>query len=168
MEIHELIPEGPWDDESGPQGAMTEDEKNELRLDQLDEAEELANMQQLEHDGACVACGRKDGRHNAGCPSYRFTGETIDITPVGMKTPEGNARVSKALDDYSASTALVAELASELLESLDHNGSIPSEYRKDEYKRVLAAAKDRLDKQEALLRAVAYGAYMELLWLVGR
>ena len=27
MEIHELIPEGPWDDESEPKGAMTEEVK---------------------------------------------------------------------------------------------------------------------------------------------
>jgi hypothetical protein len=38
MEIHELIPDGPWDDGSGPQGEMTKDEKNETRLNQMDDA----------------------------------------------------------------------------------------------------------------------------------
>src|ERR1700677_1759539 len=54
-------------------GAMTEQEKQEYRLDQQDEAEKVS------------------------------TTEFIDLTPKGCTTPEGTARVNESLDELQDS-----------------------------------------------------------------
>jgi hypothetical protein len=151
---------GESDCEEIPIGAMTEAEKQEYRLDQQDQAEEVAIVEQMERDGACLACGRKDGLHHAGC-SQRHT-DTIDITPGGCQTPEGNAKVNAAMKVFEESREEVARLATALLK----NGTIVDMMRsvlvaQDEQEAIdyldslTDAVETRLKAEEAFLCAVA-------------
>ena len=89
------------------------------------------------------------------------TGETIDITPEGCKTPEGNARVNEAMKAFTESREEVARLATSLL----RNGTVLDILRagleaQDEHEAIdqLDALYDavaaRLKAEEAFLRAV--------------
>ena len=77
---------GESDCHESPIGAMTEEEKQEYRLDQLDDAEkEIVNPFNTMDWG--------DGKAK---PL-----ETIDITPVGCQTPEGRRRVEDAQREWT-------------------------------------------------------------------
>ena len=67
----------------------------------------------------------------------------IDITPVGCSTPEGNARVAKAIKDFDDATAALANAAIEFLDVSEDIHQL----------RALIGARNR--KQEAFLAAVA-------------
>ena len=76
---------------------------------------------------------------------------TIDLTPMGMKTPEGNKRVNEALADVESATTNVANLAILLVQarpSMDADNITV-------YRELEAAIKTRSNTIEALLKAVA-------------
>ena len=75
---------------------------------------------------------------------------TIDITPAGCTTPEGNARVTKALDEFNGSAHTVANLAASMMDAR-RNGTLTSEDL-DELQEAIEA---RRNAQESFLRAVA-------------
>jgi len=104
-----------------PIGAMTEAEKQEYRLDQQDEP------------------------HPALIPEIPMV-ETIDLTPVGCQTPEGNARVNTAMRALDNATVEVANTAEQYIA----NGRELQGYRD-----LCKAIEERQDAQEAFLRAVA-------------
>ena len=81
-------------------------------------------------------------------PAGTPTGEFIDITPVGCQTPEGNARVVKAQQEWDSATHLLANTVKEIME--DDQKPTPDDIHQ---LRALIGARDR--KQEAFLRAVA-------------
>lgn len=72
---------------------------------------------------ACDHCNdtRKiDGEACGWCVDVAYTapkptGETIDLTPESLKTPEGAARVSKALDDWNNARVEFANAASRFI-----------------------------------------------------
>ena len=102
----------PAQDDESPIGAMTEEEKQEYRLDQLDDAEkEIVNPFDTMDWG--------DGKAK---PL-----ETIDITPVGCQTPAGNQHVNRALEVIDRANCRVAQLATEMVETLARNEQYPSE-----------------------------------------
>ena len=87
------------------------------------------------------------------------SGKTIDITPRGCTTPEGAARVSKALEEWNGSAHEVANLAATVIESY---GTVikaamvaydPDSH--EEYGDLERAIETRAAKQEEFLRAVA-------------
>jgi len=53
--------------------------------------------------------------------------ETIDLTPVGCQTPEGNQHVNRALEVIDRANCRVAQLATEMVETLARNEQYPSE-----------------------------------------
>ena len=116
MEIHELIPEGPWDE------------------DFYDHNTE-SNYAQIGNSKA----------------------ETIDITPVGCQTPEGNARVLQAHQEWDSATHLLANTVKQFFDAFEDpirglflvDASLCEELHQ---LRALIGARDR--KQEAFLRAV--------------
>ena len=75
--------------------------------------------------------------------------ETIDITPVGLQTPEGQKRVAEAQEEWNASAHALANAVTEL------NWNRPDEFTKDETHQILALIGARNRKQEEFLRAVA-------------
>ena len=84
--------------------------------------------------------------------------ETIDITPVGMTTPEGIQRVRNAQQEWDSATHLLANTLKELMEDFapDIRSAVNSSRAYGEAFHQLTAlvgARDR--KQEAFLRAVA-------------
>lgn len=103
----------------------------------------------------CI-CSHDWQRHNpTGCDECVeckgfASGETVDITPESLKTPEGIARVSKAMEEFSDETANVANLAHGLVRAYDHGEDL-----KEEMQDLRAAIAVRETKQDALLRAVA-------------
>lgn len=121
MEIEDLIPEGPHDEDVP--GAMTEEEKTELRLDQEDDAE-----RGIEH----TPIG------------------TIDVTPRGCQTPEGNAHCEAALEAWRSWDAQIVNHLSELLVGTE----VESLTAEDVYV-LRGLLVTRYAKQEAFVRAVA-------------
>jgi hypothetical protein len=79
------------------------------------------------------------------------TGETIDITPVGCQTPEGNERVNRAMRVCDMTTVTVAELATQMVETLEANQS----YASAKFDAIKAAIKARKDAYENLLKTVS-------------
>lgn len=79
------------------------------------------------------------------------TGETIDITPEGCKTPEGNARVNRALAHVDEASRRVADLATQMVDRLAAN----QQWQSDEHDVLKAAIQHRKDAYRELLRAVA-------------
>jgi hypothetical protein len=82
----------------------------------------------------------------------------IDITPVGCSTPEGNARVAKAIKDFDDATAALANAAIEFLdtheEDILHAMEMYEDVSEDIHQlRALIGARNR--KQGAFLAAVA-------------
>lgn len=86
---------------------------------------------------------------------------TIDITPVGCQTPEGNARVAKAMKAFDDSSAEVANKATEFLRELLLEVKIPNALA-DDLKELTAAINRRKAIQEAFLRAVASAPHLTL------
>lgn len=103
-------------------------------------------------EGVCKLCGS-------------VTQFTIDITPAGCQTPEGIARVNKAMREFDDATAEVANAATRFFD--DHRltlvevaggVSICEDDRialKDDLRQLQAIIGTRRPKQEALLRAIA-------------
>lgn len=84
--------------------------------------------------------------------------QTIDITPESCKTPEGAARVAKAMQEFEDSGAALANAAIEFFDSheedLLHCMEMYEGVRDDVHQiRALIGARRR--KQDAFLRAVA-------------
>jgi hypothetical protein len=75
---------------------------------------------------------------------------TIDLTPAGCATPEGNARVAKALDEWNSSAHSVANLAQNLLSGKDNGREDDADWTE-----LREAITVRNTKQESFLRAVA-------------
>jgi hypothetical protein len=119
-----------------PIGAMTEEEKQEYRLDQQDEAEKL-----IVNPFDTMEWG--DGQDK---PL-----ETIDLTPVGCQTPEGNEQVNRAMRVCDMTTVTVAELATQMVETLEANQSFASA----KFDALKAAIKARKDAYENLLKSVS-------------
>ncbi len=86
-----------------------------------------------------------EGLNTIGRPS----GETIDITPVGLQTPEGVVRVLDAQQEWDSATHALANAVTEL------NWNRPDDFTKDETHQILALIGARDRKQEAFLRSVA-------------
>jgi hypothetical protein len=74
--------------------------------------------------------------------------ETIDITPVGCQTPEGNARVNAAMKAFEEAREEVARLAT----MLHKDGCFDDSSVFDELR---AAIEERFEAENAFLRAVA-------------
>jgi hypothetical protein len=134
MEIHELIPEGLWDDESGPScdlcGGIHGDEHD------------CQNHDYLNEDGSC----------SPDCEACKDTQpKTIDLTPVGCQTLEGNERVNRAMRVCDMTTVTVAELATQMVITLEANQSYPSA----KFDALKAAVTARQDAYENLLKAVS-------------
>jgi hypothetical protein len=83
---------------------------------------------------------------------------TIDITPVGCQTPEGAARVAKAMKEFEDSAASLANASMEFFDTHEkdilHCMTMYEDVADDVHQiRALIGARRR--KQEAFLRAVA-------------
>ena len=83
---------------------------------------------------------------------------TIDITPVGCTTPEGNAKVAKAIKDFDDASAALANAAIEFFDTHESDflhamGMYPGVAEDVHQLRALIGARNR--KQEAFLSAVA-------------
>jgi hypothetical protein len=83
---------------------------------------------------------------------------TIDITPVGCQTPEGAARVAKAIKEFEDSSASLANASIEFFdtheEDILHCMTMYEGVAEDVHQiRALIGARRR--KQDAFLRAVA-------------
>ena len=83
---------------------------------------------------------------------------TIDITPVGCQTPEGAARVAKAMKEFEDSAAALANASIEFFdtheENILHCMTMYEGVAEDVHQiRALIGARRR--KQDAFLRAVA-------------
>ena len=81
--------------------------------------------------------------------------KTIDLTPRGCQTPEGNARVAKALDEWNASAHQVANLAAQFLDDAGPYLKFPAEDFGEAFGELETAITDRAAKQEEFLRAMA-------------
>lgn len=91
--------------------------------------------------------------------------ERIDITPHGMQTEEGIARVNHACEAFEGATALVANAAASFFDSqrcilleITRGATISSEERAQlrcELRELEEAISLRNQKQEEFLRAVA-------------
>lgn len=80
--------------------------------------------------------------------------KTIDLTPVGMRTPEGCKRVTEAVEEWNASAHAVANAVKQLLDEYDDIDATYPGFREDLYNlKALIGARDR--HQEKFLRAVA-------------
>lgn len=77
--------------------------------------------------------------------------ETIDLTPVGCQTPAGCKRVSEAMADFDNATRIVADLATEMVDTLTENSQYPSA----KFDALKASIQSRRDAQNALLKAVS-------------
>ena len=130
MEIHELIPEGPWDEE----------ERSPTMEQWANGWAEKLNPKAIEEHGAAI---RQHGH-----TTQSTEGETIDITPVGCQTPEGVKRVSDAQQEWDSATHLLANTLKEIMD--DDEKPTTDDIQQ---LRALIGARDR--KQEAFLRAVA-------------
>jgi hypothetical protein len=79
------------------------------------------------------------------------TPEYIDFTPPGLKTPEGAAKVNRALDDFNDSTHEVANFfvhnKQELLSGTGNNLEVVKELE--------ALLRTRTEKQDAFLNALS-------------
>jgi hypothetical protein len=90
------------------------------------------------------------------------SGETIDITPRGLKTPEGRARTDAAMEVWNESTADVAEKAESFIttykdtieQAAKSTDPADGELLAD-LKALRDAITERTKKQEAFLRALA-------------
>lgn len=80
---------------------------------------------------------------------------TIDITPVGLKTPEGIERVTKAQQAWDNSHAAVANALTRLYEDLRMQGYIPKENYGEEIEEIDALIERRAEAQEEFLRSLA-------------
>jgi hypothetical protein len=85
---------------------------------------------------------------------------TMDITPVGMKTPEGIARVNKAMRECENARAEVANKTHFLLqthfETIRQNLVGDGEYdAAEDLDDIKAAITDMLAKQDEFMKAVA-------------
>lgn len=107
-------------DEMGTHGAMTEEEKQEYRLDQQDEAERETEDDSLQ--GCCESDRIAEGLDAMGNP----IDETIDITPVGCQTPE-DERIHRAIEIIDRANSRVASLATEMVETHAKNEQYPCE-----------------------------------------
>lgn len=80
--------------------------------------------------------------------------ETIDITPVGCQTPEGNAKVNAAKDEWDSATHAVANAIKECIDDLfDRNLDKITHAELYSELQTLIGIKDV--KQEAFLRAIS-------------
>ena len=94
--------------------------------------------------------------------------DTIDITPVGLQTPEGQKRVAEAQQEWDSATHLLANVLGEfisehsegILKAVDYLSSVDdSQINSDAVTedlhqlKALIGARDR--KQEKFLRAVS-------------
>jgi hypothetical protein len=90
------------------------------------------------------------------------SGETIDITPLGLKTPEGRARADAAMEVWNESTADVAEKAESfitaykdtIVQAAKSTAPADGELLAD-LKELCDAITERTTKQDAFLRALA-------------
>jgi hypothetical protein len=90
------------------------------------------------------------------------SGETIDITPRGLKTPEGRARADAAMEVWNESTADVAEKAKSfittykdtIVQAAKSTAPADGELLAD-LKELCDAITERTTKQDAFLRALA-------------
>ena len=90
------------------------------------------------------------------------TGETVDITPLGLKTPEGRARADAAMEVWNESTADVAEKAESfiatykdtIVQAAKSTAPADGELLAD-LKELCDAITERTTKQDAFLRALA-------------
>ncbi len=178
MEIHELIPYDPWDDENGPTGGdrmkvlefTTHVFLSDSRRDKWtvkiygigfnESGEDVkAILLKLASKIGNHLSNRSDASDNdpefcAECQHQRGgipTGETIDITPVGCQTPEGVARVAKAKEEWDSATYLLANTLRELMDNYVYGEGFTG----DELHQLKALIGARDRKQEAFLRAVA-------------
>ena len=103
-----------------PIGAMSEEEKQEYRLDQQDEAERETEDDSLQ--GCCESDRIAEGLDAMGNP----IDETIDITPVGCQTPE-DERIRRAIEIIDRANSRVASLATEMVETHAKNEQYPCE-----------------------------------------
>jgi hypothetical protein len=81
------------------------------------------------------------------------TGETIDLTPVGCQTPEGNARVLQAQQEWDSATHELANTLKRVIDEVfdrDTDKIARAEY----YSELQTLIGIREVKQEAFLRAV--------------
>jgi hypothetical protein len=78
--------------------------------------------------------------------------QTIDITPAGCTTPEGNARVQAAQQEWDSATMVVANAAEQLVGN--YREGLLFHYRED-VRGLKAAIAVRERAKEAFLRAVA-------------
>lgn len=87
------------------------------------------------------------------------TGETVDITPESLKTAEGRGKVATAVDEWEATHAEVANLATTFINA--YGDLIARALREDEGQGIAdmdelrEAMADRAKKQEAFLVALA-------------
>lgn len=158
MEIHELIPEGPWDDESGPSGAMTEEQKQEYRLDQQDEEERSPTMEQWAQGWADKLNPKAFEEHGAAIRQHRHTTqstevEIIDITPVGGQTSEGVKRVQEAQQAWDSATHELANYLKNVVDDIFYSDG-DKIARAEMYSELQTLIGIREVKQEAFLRAV--------------
>ncbi len=122
-------------------GAMTEEEKTELRLDAEDDAER-----------GCAKCGGEFEApiHSVAKNSHQF----IDLTPVGCQTPEGSERVRKAQQEWDDATHELANTLKRVIDEVfdrDTDKIARAEYYSD----LQTLIGIRESKQDAFLRAVA-------------
>ena len=86
------------------------------------------------------------------------TQRTIDITPRGLTTPEGIARVNNATREFESSAAELANAAIQFFNQYEeHILHCMEMYEgvKDDVTEIRALIDARLEKQEAFLRALA-------------
>lgn len=89
-------------------------------------------------------------QHNNEWPiSGKVQSGTIDLTPVGCQSPEGNARVAKATRDFQGATAQVANAAETMYYEMLAGGEF------EDWTELSAAIQTRKEKQDAFLKAVA-------------
>lgn len=79
---------------------------------------------------------------------------TINLTPKGMETPEGCARVAEAQNAWERSTAEFANMASQFIDDLrEHGAKIPPALC-DDLRDLRTAQEERRQKQDEFLRAL--------------
>ena len=77
--------------------------------------------------------------------------DTIDITPVGLQTPDGEKRVNLAMQVVDSANALVADIATRMVDRLAAN----KQWLSEEHDTLKEAVERRKAAYEELLRAVA-------------
>ena len=80
---------------------------------------------------------------------------TIDLTPRGLQTPEGTARVNKAASEFEDATAQVANLATQFLELIQPELAHLEPDARETYTELRAAMTTRAARQEEFLRSIA-------------